>query len=399
VVSALCFLTLIGYRPNRMTDEVADGGKERPTGWQSWALRAGVVIALTAGLLTQYLFAYWLFALAAIALYLDRKHWFQHGLTMGAGVLMFIPWALWGVRQQIKNRGDVLNQISSEGGPLDAMLAHGKDLAQTVGNHLLLGHWTTGMLPIAEPIKPTAVAIGCGVIGFLIICIVGLYRRRQYRTLMVAGLMGLVPLAVALTIDILADKYTVGFGWGRSTMVALPGCVLLVAAWLELGTGRWRTVMTAGLLAVYLGVTVGDFAVRDRQIFSEIGNGYIPETSDPVLVVMNTRAWGHVLRLVYYVERMYPKGAGFDVDLLATDPADVADALSPALEEKDYRTVLWMKADYPLWSAPDTREELESLNAEAESILQAQFGEVRKVRSLQGTMKLDYFELQSYMDN
>ncbi|MGB7486644.1 MAG: glycosyltransferase family 39 protein, partial [Phormidesmis sp.] len=44
-------------------------------------LRCLVVLSITAGLMTQYLFAYWLFALAALALYLDRKRWFQHGLT------------------------------------------------------------------------------------------------------------------------------------------------------------------------------------------------------------------------------------------------------------------------------------------------------------------------------
>ena len=75
---------------------------------------------------------------------------------------------------------------------------------------------------MAEPIKPTAVAVGCGVIGFLVVCVVGLYRRRQYRVLMAGVLMGLLPLAVALGIDVLTNKYTLGCGWGRSTMVALP---------------------------------------------------------------------------------------------------------------------------------------------------------------------------------
>lgn len=379
--------------------------ESRPTSQKvTWLLRCLVIFSVTAGLLTQYLFAYWLFALAALALFLDRKRWCQHGLTLGAGVLLFMPWALWGVRQQINNRGDVLNQISSVGGPLQSVLAHSKDLAQTLGNHLLLGHLTTGMAPIADPIKPTAVAIGCGVIGFLAVCVLGLYRRRQYRVLMTVALMGLLPLGVALGIDVLANKYTLGFGWGRSTIVALPGCVLLVAAWLELSTGRWREVLTVGILAVYLAVNVGDFAGRDRQMFRTLSNGYIPETNEPVLVVMNTRAWGHVLRLVYYMDRYYSAEDGFDIDILATAPAELTAALAPALDTKDYRTVLWMKPDYPLWDVPETDGQLENLSAETEAFLQTRFGKLSvsgaqspaEEKALKGTMKLDQFELRAY---
>lgn len=365
-------------------------------GFWAWFLRAVVTLSVTAGLLTQYLFAYWLFALAALALWADRRRWFRHGLTLGMCVLLFLPWVFWGVRQQINNRGDVLNQISSVGGPLQSVLAHGKDLAQTLANHLLLGHLTTGMVPVAEPIKPTAVAVGCGVIGFLVVCVVGLYRRRQYRVLMAGVLMGLLPLAVALGIDVLTNKYTLGFGWGRSTMVALPGCVLLVAAWLEFGVGRWREVLTAGILAVYLAVNVGDFVGRDRQMFRTLSDGYIPETNEPVLIVMNTRAWGNVLRLVYYMDRYYGAEDGFDIDVLAAAPADVKDAIAPALAKKDYRTVLWLKAEYPLWDVPETESELTALNAETETFLEERLEVSKEVRSLEGTMKLDRFELRSY---
>lgn len=167
LVSGLGLLTLLTQRQRDSVHESA--GKQ--TGWLLRLLVAG---SITAGLLTQYLFAYWLFALAALVLYCDRKRWFQHGLTLGLGVLLFLPWAWWGVRQQINNRSDVLNQISAAGGPLQSALQHGKDLAQTLANHLLLGHLTTGMMPIADDIKPTAVAVGGGVIGFLVVCVVGL---------------------------------------------------------------------------------------------------------------------------------------------------------------------------------------------------------------------------------
>lgn len=385
LMSGLCFLALV--------DELKKEGASRRRGW---LLRVGVVGGLTAGLLTQYLFAYWLFGLVVLVLYVDRKRWLQHGLMMGASVVLFVPWVLWGVRQQINNRGDVLNQISAVGGPVAAAIAHAKDLAHTLANHLLLGHLTTGFAPVGEPIKPAAVAVGCGVIAFLVMCAVGLYRRRQYRVLMIAGIMGFVPLGVALAIDVLANKYTLGFGWGRSTIVALPGCVLLIAAWLELGTGRWRTAMTAGVLAVYLAVNLGDFLGRDRQVFHTLADGYVPETNEPALVVMNTRAWGHTLRLAYYMERFYPSADGFDIDLLATDAADVTDALGPALAGKDYRTVLWLKSEYPLWEAPKTEAEAISLSAGTETFLNEKLEQVGQSVALRGTMNLDMFELRAY---
>ncbi len=383
VVSGAGFLALIGVGEG---DALVQG--PGATGWRRWLLRGGVAIAITAGLLTQYLFAYWLFALAALALYLDRKHWFAHGLTLGAGVLMFVPWVLWGVRQQINNRSDVFNQISSAGGPGQSAWQHGKDLAQTLANHLLLGHLTTGMLPVEAAIKPTAVVVGLGVIGFLAVCIGGLYRRRQYRVLMIALLMGFVPLAVALGADVLANKYTLGFGWGRSTIVALPGCLLLISAWLTLGTGRWRGAFTAGLLSVYLLFVVADFGLRDRQLFHQV-NHELLKTDEPTLVVMNSKAWGNVLRAIYYLE------ASDNTDMLASDPADVSAALTLALGRKDYERVLWLSADYPVWGEPKTKLEAVQLMGETELLLASRYS-LKNEQVLRGTMDIDRFELKTY---
>ena len=377
MVSAGCFFALIG-----------EGEAEPAKGWRRWLLRGGIVIALTIGLLTQYLFAYWFFALASLALYLDRKRWFEYGLILGSSVLLFIPWALWGVRQQINNRGDVLNQISSVGGPLQSAFKHVQDLAQTLANHLLLGHLTTGMQPVEASIKPTAVVIGLGVIGFLSVCVIGLYRRRQYRVLMIGLLMGFVPLAVALTADALANKYTLGFGWGRSTIVALPGCVFLIAAWLELGTGRWRSVLAAGLLSIYLAVTVWDFAGRDRQIFHQV-NDELLETNKPTLVVMNSRAWGNVLRAIYYLDSQT------DADMLASDPDEVTEALNRALASKDYERVLWLWSEYPVWHEPETEEASMRLANETEVLLASRYS-LQGEQVLRGTMDIDRFELKTY---
>ena len=388
LLSAGCLLALVDIEKR----ETTDGYPAQKWQTQKWMLQGGIAIALAAGLLTQYLFAYWLFAIAALALYLDRKRWFQHGLTLLAGILLFMPWFLWGTLQQINNRKDVLNQISAVGGPLQSALAHGMGLAQTLANHLFLGHLTTGMLPLQAPIKPTAVALGCGVIGFLAVCVNDLFRRRQYRILTISVLMGLLPLAVALAIDVVTNKYTLGFGWGRSAMVALPGCVLLVAAWLELGTGRWRMPLTALLLAVYLGVNVMDFGGRDRQMFHRV-QGYLPVDSEPVLVVMNSQAWGHVLRLAYYGD----SPTATNLEVLAVDPANVVEALDVALLAKDYRRVLWLRAEKPLWGAPASEVEAAAFSEETERLLQDRYpAGARATEVLEGTMDLDAFVLQVY---
>ena len=390
LLSVGCLLALVDAENHETTDSY-------PTNeWilrvQKWMLRGILAIALAAGLLTQYLFAYWLFAIAALALYLDRKRWLQHGLTLSAGILLFMPWFLWGTLQQINNRKDVLNQISSVGGPLQSALSHVMGLAQTLANHLFLGHLTTGMLPLQEPIKPTAAALGCGVIGFLAVCVNDLFRRRQYRALTISVLMGLLPLAVALAIDVVTNKYTLGFGWGRSAMVALPGCVLLVAAWLELGTGRWRMPLTALLLAVYLGVNMMDFEGRDRQMFHTIQATQVTQTtsSEPVLVVMNSQAWGHVLRLAYY-----PPAT--NTELLAVDPANVVEALDAALSAKDYSRILWLSAEKPLWGAPASEVEAAAFIAETEMLLEERYpAGASTTEVLKGTMDLDAFALQVY---
>ena len=378
VASGGCFLALIGE------------GEERKsaTGWRGWLLHGGVAIAITAGLLTQYLFAYWLFALAALALYLDRKRWFAHGLTMGAGILMFVPWVLWGIRQQLNNRSDVFSQISSAYGFWQSVFQHGKDLAQTLACHLLLGNVTTGLSPIAETTKPAAVAVGFGVIGFLAVCVSGLYRRRQYRVLVTAAIMGFMPLMVALIADVLANKYTLGFGWGRSTIAALPGCLLLIAAWLELGTGRWRSGVVAGVLSVYLLFTVGDFGLRDRQMFHQV-NDELLKGAEPTLVVMNSRAWGNVLRAIYYLDNR----AG--ADMLATDPANTKSALEQALLANDYGRVLWLNAEYPVWGELDTQEMAAQLSDETEAFLAANYS-LKSKQVLRGTMDIDRFELKTY---
>jgi len=222
---------------------------------------------------------------------------------------------------------------------------------------------------------------------------VTLYRRREYQVLMIGVLMGVLPLMVALAIDIIANKYTLGFGWGRSVMVALPGCLLLVAAWLELGTGRWRETLIALILMGYLGVNVADFGLRDRQIFHVVRANLLT-TDAPVLVAMNTRAWGHVLRLAYYLDD------AVNTDVLATDPADLPEALAIALAANNYSQVLWLKAEYPLWGVPNSAAEAESLSNQTDALLKKRYLSANTTepvpQTLTGTMNLDRFILKVY---
>ncbi|MBE9061895.1 glycosyltransferase family 39 protein [cf. Phormidesmis sp. LEGE 11477] len=392
-LSGLCLLALMGVNKSKTAAfETAGEANIRPQGWRAWLLRAGVVLPLTAGLMTQYLFGYWFFALSAFVLFVDRKRWFQHGLLLGGGALLFMPWFLWGTLRQVSNRKDVLERLSQEGSLLTLMMQHGRDLAQTMANYLLLGHLTTGMLPVAEPIKPTAVAVGCGAIAFVVMCVVGLIRRRQYWVLISCGLLGLFPLLLALGVDVVTNNNTLGFGWGRATFVVLPGMVLLVAAWLEKATGRWREGLTAGILAVYLAVNLVDFEGRDRQMFHSVNAALLANqgsADQPTLVAMNSKAWGHVNRLIYYLDE------GVNPEILVSDPADLETVLASALEQKDYARVLWLRANYPLWNTPETEAEVVALAAKTDALLQGRY-EMTEARSLEGTMNLDSFELQVY---
>ncbi|MEL7141105.1 MAG: glycosyltransferase family 39 protein [Cyanobacteria bacterium J06573_11] len=382
-LSALCLLSLMGIdKSSEQVFETASMANSQRWGWRAWLMRSGVAVALCAGVMTQYLFAYWFFALGALALFLDRKRWLHNGLVISSGGLLFMPWALWGTLKQLGGRTDVLDRLGAAGG----MVQHGKDLAQTVGNYLILGHLPMRWLPMVGKIKPTAVAIGCVAIGFLVMCVVALYRRRQYWVLVTCSLLGLFPLMLALGVDIAANKYTLGFGYGRATIVVLLGCVLLVAAWLEKATGRWRSVLTGGILAAYLAVNLVEFAGFERQMFHRV-NGALLQSDRPTLVVLNSRAWGHVNRVTYYLDEQA------NPDVLAAAPAKLSAALSAALEQKTYGRVLWLRANMPLWDAPETEAIGNALAEETDRLLHERYSLVSR-ESLRGTMNLDSFEFE-----
>ena len=299
------------------------GDQERRwRGGQRLLLMGAIALSVAAGLLTQYLFIYCLISLGILVLVMGWRRWLQYGLCLATGGLLAVPWAVWGTRQQLRNRGGSLSQVAGDGNPV---VRHVQDLLQTLGDHLVLGRWTAGFDPIAADIKPVAVGVGAIALLFLGICILGIYSRGRYRLLLAGVVLGLGPLLVAWTLNIVGNSYTVGFGWGRTTIVAVPGCLLLISGWILSLSRRWQGVAMGALLALYFVVGVGDQVLRERDTFRTVNEWIEQEPSRSTLVAMNSRAWGNVTRLAHTVDADLP------VELLATDSVDLAAALDAAM--------------------------------------------------------------------
>ncbi|MEM6252258.1 MAG: glycosyltransferase family 39 protein [Cyanobacteria bacterium P01_D01_bin.156] len=375
VLSQLLLLLLLDY-----------GDKKR-----NYPLRPiwlGLAVAVAGGLLSQYLYAYCLMSLGLAVLVLGRRYWWRCGSALAAGVILAMPWVLWGTRQQANNRADVLTQISVTGSPATIAFRHFQDTAHTLANHLLLGHWTTGFEPYGETIKPTAVFVGIGVILFLGFVIWQL--RRERRILMTGLVLGVAPLLIALSLDILTNKFTVGFGWGRSTIVALPGCLLLIASWL-MTLRRWQQPVILGVLSLYLVVGVGGFVGRDRSIFRTINTLVAP--GQRTLIAINSRAWGNVSRLAYHVD-----GTEQEIDMLMLNPEDLAAALETAVDNSNYDQVLLANTRYPVWNTPKTDEAADDFYRDTQTALEPNYL-LTDQTFLPGTMKLDRFEIRAYQYN
>jgi uncharacterized membrane protein len=351
---------------------------------QQWLIWSCLLIgSVTAGLLTFYFFAYWVVALGVLVLYLDRQRWFQHGVVLGIGVSLTVPWALWGVRQQARNAD--LDRFAESIGFVEALLRHFRDALEAIGIQLLSGGFSTS-IP-----QGSAVVIGIVAVGMLLTCGIGLWRQGEYQTLGTALILGALPLALALGVDIVTGKFTLGWGYGRSIIFVLPGCLLLLAAWLERLANAWQKPLTALLLAVYVGVSVGDFNLRDRQMFHAVDQLIQQNAETPTLVVMNSKAWGHVLRLAYYVNPDAP------VSLLAEKPEQLAATLEKTLADtaSTYERILWLNPDRPVWNEPETEAEKQRFDQAVLQVLQARY-ELINTESLTGTMDLDRFTFSLY---
>ncbi|RCJ39722.1 hypothetical protein A6770_11595 [Nostoc minutum NIES-26] len=352
---------------------------------RNWLLWNVVLIgSVAAGLLTFYLYAYWIITLAVLVLYRDRQHWWQHALRLGAGVVLTFPWVIWGTLKQLRNADLKRFGAAKEVGSV--WLNHLQDVAQTLGINLLIGDWVSSLAPISVTMA------GCLVILLLLICSISLWHRGEQKNLGVALILGILPLLLALGVDIATKKFTLGFGWGRTMIIILPGCLLLLTLWIERGIpGQWRTPVVASLLLLYLTISIGDFNLRQRSVFHAVADLIVKDGNQPTLIAMNSKAWGHVMRLAYYI----PPQAS--VMLLAEKPANLATSLEKVLKDKaeQYPRLLWLDSSDPVWSRLETEAEIERENQRIQQILLPHF-QLTNTQHLSGTMPLDKFTAKLY---
>lgn len=340
--------------------------------------------AIAAGFLTFYLYLYWVVALAVVVLYLDRKHWWQHGLRLGAGIALTIPWMLWGGIKQIRSADLQRFGVIKDAG--SAILIHLQDTVKTLAANLVLGDWVTSLPTIS------IVIVGCLAIAFMITSSLKLWQQGERSNLTVALILGILPLLLALMLDIVTKKSTLNFGGGRTIIIILPGCLLLLTLWLEKAIStQWRTLIAASLLLLYLTIGLSDYSLRQRSVFHSIAELVTQQAQQPTLIAMNSKAWGHVLRLAYYTPSKVP------VMLLAENPANLATSLEKVLqnEPQKYSSVLWLESENPVWSKLKTPAEIEREHEKIQQILSKQF-QIKHNQNITGTMNLDNFTLKVY---
>ena len=351
--------------------------------------------SVTAGLMTFYYFAIEVVALAAVVLLLDRQRWWQYALYLATGTLITIPWVWWGTRQQLRNAD--LERFAASTSWIETVSRHINGVLQTLGIQLLIGDWVSSVPPL------TVTLAGIGVVCALLVCSVSLWRH-QRRTLGVALLLGIFPLLLMLAVDIVSGNFTVGFGWGRSVIFILPGCLLLLAAWIEsLGQNKtdtpprrvervrqWRQSVAMIVLLLYLGISIADWSGRSRWMFHKLADIIDQEPTTPTLIAMNSQAWGHVLRLAYYLPPEAP------VALLAQKTVNLAPTLEETITEptNPYYRLIWLDSARPVWSAPTEAQKLR-YQQETQKVLDSRY-QLEKIQPLVGTMELDKFTAYIY---
>jgi hypothetical protein len=322
--------------------------------------------------------------------------------------------------QQLRNAD--FGRFNAPFGFWASMGQHLQDVANILGIHLLIGDWVTS-LPIGLPNYIPAIAgfmiVGLLIFGIIFSIIFGISFGINYagqndrpnpesdrddlsiyshhRLLILGCLLSLFPLCLALAVDIISGKFTLGFGWGRSMIFILPGSLLLMAI-LIMGrsnspsaSDRWRPKIAGFVLLLYLGINLGDFTLRPREMFHQIADIISTEiTTEPqrsTLIAMNSKAWGHVMRLAYYIPPTMP------VMLLAKPAPELAIGLEKTLAEKstEYDQVLWVDSHAPIWSQPTTETEKQAIT----KVLASQF-QLQETWQLSGTMNSDEFTVQLY---
>ncbi|MBK1986282.1 glycosyltransferase family 39 protein [Sphaerospermopsis aphanizomenoides BCCUSP55] len=343
-----------------------------------------LIISITAGLMTFYLYAYWLIVLGVLVLYLDRRNWFQHGLRLGTGVLLTMPWVLWGTIKQLRNAD--LDRFGKAKSTLPPFLRHLQDFTNTLGTDILIGDWATSLDPIVVTLA------GCLVILAFLGFSIHLWKQNEHKNLITVLILGILPISLALIVDIATKKFTLGFGFGRTMIIILPGCLLLISLWLEKAVAKeWRTLVAAGILLIYLTISIGDFSLRNRVVFRSVAELMAKDGNQPTLIAMNSKAWGHVMRVAYYIPSSYP------VMLLSQKPSELANSLEKVLKEEPgrYSRIVWLNSANPLWSRLKTEAEVKQQEEKIQQVLSSGF-KLQETQNLSGTMTLDNFTANLY---
>ena len=351
--------------------------ESKPKNLWFWSLI--LIISVAAGFMTFYYFLFFVASLGILVLLWDIQRWWQHAIRLSIGILLPLPWLLWGTRQQLNNAD--LGRFAAGSNWLDTTLKHLQGIINTLTPQIMWGDWVT-IMPYIEIILSGIVAI-----ALLAAVSIHLWQQNHRQLLLVALCFGIVPLLMMVAVDVISGKFTVGFGWGRSLIFILPGCLLLLTVWLEKAAGQWKSVAVLTLLLFYLTVNITDFSWRSRWMFHKIADIIEQKTAQPTLIAMNSNAWGHVLRLAYYLPSESP------VMLLAQNSAKLADALDKTLIEpsQPYQYILWLDSDRPVWGSPTSDIE----KKQVEQTLSPQF-ELVKTERLIGTWELDNFTANLY---
>jgi hypothetical protein len=319
-------------------------------------------------------------ALGVLVLVLDRRNWWKHGLRLGAGVVITLPWLVWGTKRQLSN-ADV-GRFSNTKGALFELFQHLGDMTDVLGRLLVWGDWAMDLPKVAIMIA--------GLIAFfgLVGCAVNLWQKSEYQTLKVALMLGLFPLLLAVGIDIITGKFTIAWGWGRSMIFILPGCLLLITVWLEHTGGRWREVLTGLALLCYLSLSISDMSLRSRTGMTTLAEVIQTQPNVPTLIAMTSRARGHVLRLAYYIDPANP------VALLAESAPNLIERLK--IEATQYPRVIVLDSQLPVYSdQPATAQQQQQI----QQVLEQQQFQKTQTQKLDGTLPFGSISNESILSS
>lgn len=338
-----------------------------------------LIFSVTFGLMTFYQYAYFILALGVLAVFIYYQHSYQiflHFMRISLGFLLGIPWIVWGFSQQIKNAD--LGRFNTTNNIFISFLLHLRDVGESLGVNLLVGDWQTSL--------PLNLIVTIGFLFFLILfgatCILWHPNRPK---LGIALILSLFPLLIAFCVDFATQKYTLAEN--SKSIIILPGTLLLLSLAISHISTRWQKPLIATLLIFYLSLSFGDFSIRNRQMFHSINNLIQQQPTTPTLIAMNSRAWGYVLRLAYYIK---PNAA---VMLLAQESANLSPNLEKLLkyEASIYERILWIDVAAPIWSPPSTLTEKQKV----EKVLTSKF-KLTQNQELFGTQDLDKLTIKFY---